>query len=477
MLREKMHKKILKKRGIELLIIGLFVVIFFSTAAAKPKESHPVIDVKIQSAAIMQDEEVPAFSVDFSSKDTKAVLDEKSKYTVGDLLAELQSGSGYTLKSDADGKVDGEFSVRLEFSEDIEKKINSAWIGKVEVKTAEGTLTVKNKYGEWEENKFKKIDGTYAADELVISQGKVYYINADGEKTGKGFQEFAGAKYYFEEDGSAKTGWYKDGNDKYYFGEDGRMNIGFLTLGEDSYCFDADGKMLTGKQQIGTLKCVFDKNGKLESKEYEIDPTKPMIALTFDDGPGPRTMELLNVLEENGARATFFMVGTNIPKYPDTVKRMDELGCELANHSQDHPNLTKLDAAGIQYQVQSVSDAVKQLVGHGTELLRPPYGAINDNVKANAGLPLVLWSIDTIDWKVKDKAQTVANIWGAEAKGSLDGDVILLHDIHDWSVDAAIEVIPQLVAKGYQLVTVSEMAEARGVKMEAGGKYADFYKE
>ena len=200
---------------------------------------------------------------------------------------------------------------------------------------------------------------------------------------------------------------------------------------------------------------------------------QPMIALTFDDGPGKYTSTLLDTLEQYGAHATFFMVGKNVPKYPDEVKRMLEIGCELGNHSYDHAQLTKITPEEIQGQVNNTNGEIENAAGSPATLLRPPYGAVDDNVKQNVGMPMILWSVDTLDWKTKDANATIENV----LTNAGDGDIILMHDIHEQSVEAAIQLIPALQVKGYTLVTVREMAQARGVKLENGEKYFGFWKK
>lgn len=207
-------------------------------------------------------------------------------------------------------------------------------------------------------------------------------------------------------------------------------------------------------------------------EQAKADYDQPMLALTFDDGPGKYTSKLLDALEEYGAHATFFMVGKNVPKYPDEVKRMLEIGCELGNHSYDHAQLTKLTPEEIQGQVNNTNGEVEKAAGSSATLLRPPYGAVDDNVKQNVGMPMILWSVDTLDWKTKDANATIENV----LTNAEDGDIILMHDIHEQSVEAAIQLIPALQEKGYKLVTVSEMAKARGVKLENGEKYFGFWK-
>lgn len=210
-----------------------------------------------------------------------------------------------------------------------------------------------------------------------------------------------------------------------------------------------------------------------EEQVRKVDPDKPMIALTFDDGPSKFTMQILEQLEAHDARATFFMVGNNVGRYPDEVRKMKEIGCELGNHSMNHARLTELENDGISSEISGTNEAVSNVVGERTSLLRPPYGAVDDKVSGVADAPVVLWSVDTRDWEVQD-ATVVTNHILENVK---DGDIVLMHDIYDTTVQAAMEFIPQLIERGYQLVTVSEMAEARGITLENGVRYSRFYKK
>ena len=207
-----------------------------------------------------------------------------------------------------------------------------------------------------------------------------------------------------------------------------------------------------------------------------VDPSKPMIALTFDDGPGEGTMEILKVLERYQARATFFVCGNglsgNAENVSEILNKMDELGCDIGNHTMNHRQLDILSPKQIKKEVDGVNKIINKYTGHGAKFLRPPYGAgIRDRrVAKSVDMAMVCWSVDTLDWKTKSKKETMK----AVLKDAEDGDIVLMHDIHRWSVDAAIEIIPRLVRKGYQLVTVSEMAEARGVRLEKGKPYFEF---
>lgn len=203
-----------------------------------------------------------------------------------------------------------------------------------------------------------------------------------------------------------------------------------------------------------------------------IDPSKPMVALTFDDGPSKYTSQILDALEANGGRATFFMVGNRIGNYKSTVKRMVDLGCEPASHTWDHTYLTKLSESALLTNLGQVDSAVQSAAGVTTKLVRPPGGFVNDTSKAilaKKGVPAIMWSIDTLDWKTKNAKKTV----DAVLNNVQDGDIVLMHDLYSTSAEAAAILIPELTKRGYQLVTVSEMASYRG-GMQAGHTYSRF---
>ena len=197
---------------------------------------------------------------------------------------------------------------------------------------------------------------------------------------------------------------------------------------------------------------------------------KHVCYLTFDDGPSSFTNRLLDCLEKNNAKATFFMTGTEIASFPDEVKRMKKLGCELGNHTYDHTELTTLSFDEISSEVDKVNEQLINLTGEGASVVRPPYGSVNDTVKSAINLPLILWSIDTLDWKTLNAESTVEEVMN----NVTDGSVILMHDIFSTSVDAAEILIPQLIEKGYQLVTVHELAALHQTELSAGVTYSEF---
>ena len=196
-----------------------------------------------------------------------------------------------------------------------------------------------------------------------------------------------------------------------------------------------------------------------------IDPAKPMVALTFDDGPGGQTNGILDTLECYGAHATFFVVGQSINEETGAVmQRAVGLGCEIGSHSFDHANLTKLSPEQLQQTVQQTDDRIFNAIGQYPHFLRPPYGAFDANVQQQVNKPLAFWSVDTKDWKTRNTASTVS-----AALGSIeDGDVVLMHDIYPETAAAAAQIVPSLIQQGYQLVTLSELTYYRGLEPENG---------
>lgn len=200
-----------------------------------------------------------------------------------------------------------------------------------------------------------------------------------------------------------------------------------------------------------------------------VDPQRPMVALTFDDGPHPKnTPRILETLKTYDGASTFFMVGTNVERYPDVVLQVAENGSEIASHTYNHPNLTRLSADSLNVQLNRVSELVNDLTHQQIQIqtLRPPYGAVDEQVKEASLTPLILWSLDTLDWKTRSAEKTVDLVLSQVE----DGDIILMHDIHAESADAAETLIPKLTEMGFQLVTVQELMEAKGLEMLPGQK-------
>lgn len=261
-------------------------------------------------------------------------------------------------------------------------------------------------------------------------------------------------------------GWHQDENGWWYQNRDGSYyQDGWQEVNGSTYYFNSNGYILTGWQTIDDKDCYFDEDGK-----YDETKQRPMIALTFDDGPGEYTEELINCLVENNAKATFFMLGQNVEAYPEIAKKLSDAGMELGNHSYSHPDLVTIGAEAAAQQVSNTDAALKAATGFEATVMRPPGGSFNDSVKAAINHPLIIWSIDTRDWATKSEDQTYQVVMD----NAQDGSVVLMHDIHEWSVKAAIRMIPDLIAKGFKLVTVSELAEAKGKNLQSGNAYYYF---
>ena len=253
-----------------------------------------------------------------------------------------------------------------------------------------------------------------------------WYQNADGTYFAGGMQEIDGSTYYFDDNGYIKTGWVEVGFDDYYFNDDGT---------------------------------------------YDPSQHKTRIAFTFDDGPGEYTDELLDCLEENNAHATFFMLGQNVGSWESTVQRMADIGCEIGSHSWDHPNLYDLSMDSVAKEFSDTDAALEKACGQKASVARAPYGNWSDDIISTVGKPFFTWSLDSMDWSYLD----VNKDYDAVMNGDLtDGSIILMHDIHEPSVQAAIKMIPELVQKGYKLMTVSELAAAKGVTLQ-NANYSDFW--
>ena len=200
-----------------------------------------------------------------------------------------------------------------------------------------------------------------------------------------------------------------------------------------------------------------------------IDPSRPMIALTFDDGPHPvNTPEVLDILQRYDSAATFFMQGFRIERYPETTLMVANAASEPANHSYDHKKLTKLHGDALLFQLNKADELIRQMTGDQVTMkhFRPPYGAVNAEVKANATTPLIMWDVDTLDWKTRDPQSTIDTTL-AEAQ---DGSIVLMHDIHAETVEAVRSLVPMLIEQGYQLVTVDELLSSKNVWPANGQK-------
>lgn len=208
---------------------------------------------------------------------------------------------------------------------------------------------------------------------------------------------------------------------------------------------------------------------------YEIDPTKPVIALTFDDGPNTTTtVQILDLLDKYQVRASFFLIGDNInDESAKSVKRAYDMGCEINNHSKTHSYMNQMTAEDIKAEIEYVSQKVEEITGKPTVFFRPPYIAVNDTMYDNINMPFIS-GYGCNDWEDKVTVDRRLKILRRHVN---DGVIILLHDAqgNDKTVEMLDTLIPELLEQGYQFVTVSELFEAKGV--EISGEDTNLYNE
>lgn len=262
-------------------------------------------------------------------------------------------------------------------------------------------------------------------------------------------------------------GWHEDKNGKWYQNADGTYYAGGLQdISGTKYCFNDNGYVQTGWVSKGIKDYYFNEDGS-----YDPSQKRKLLCLTFDDGPGQYTDDLLNCLEENNAHATFFMLGQNVGNYPEQVQHILKAGCEIGSHSYDHPNLKNLDLDSVKKQFTDTDDLLIKACGQAATVARAPYGEWNQDIIDTVGKPFFTWSVDSRDWDYKDADLDYKSVMEGDLS---DGSIILMHDIHQPTVEAAKRIIPELVAQGYKLVTVSEMAQAKGVTLQLAS-YSDFW--
>lgn len=184
------------------------------------------------------------------------------------------------------------------------------------------------------------------------------------------------------------------------------------------------------------------------------DLTQKKVALTFDDGPHPvYTKQLLDGLAQRNVKATFFVIGKNIEGNETLLERMQEEGHLIGNHTYDHVKICDLDGADACEQVEKTSALVRKITGEDTEFVRPPFGAWNKAMECSFTMIPVLWDVDPLDWTTENSAAVVQKVLDTVE----ENDIILLHDCYQSSVDAALEIIDELLAQGYKFVTVDEL--------------------
>lgn len=228
----------------------------------------------------------------------------------------------------------------------------------------------------------------------------------------------------------------------------------------DSIVFNINDDYITIKEVVNNIS-----NSNYQS-DY-IDINKKMIALTFDDGPNYNTSKILEILNKYNVRATFFVLGSKINHNEKIIKTMDEYGMEIGNHTYSHKLMTSMSNLDIIKEVEDTSDLIYNIVGKYPKLVRPSYGSFNKKIKESINMPIIIWNIDTLDWKSHNSKKIVSRVMNKVS----DGDIILMHDIYSATVKAVDILVPKLISEGYQLVSVSELFYYKNINLENGRVY------
>lgn len=194
---------------------------------------------------------------------------------------------------------------------------------------------------------------------------------------------------------------------------------------------------------------------------------KKMIALTFDDGPNYNTSKILEILNKYNVKATFFVIGSKINHNEKIIETMDKYGMEIGNHTYSHKLMTKMDSDSIIKEINDTNNLVYEVIGKYPKLVRPSYGSFNKKIKESINMPIIIWNIDTLDWKSHNSEKIVSRVMNKVS----DGDIILMHDIYSATVKAVDILVPKLIEEGYQLVSVSELFYYKNINLENGKIY------
>ena len=188
-------------------------------------------------------------------------------------------------------------------------------------------------------------------------------------------------------------------------------------------------------------------------REEEVSEPGPRIALTFDDGPGPYTERLLDGLKERGVKASFFLIGRSVKEYPEAVKRMEEEGHLIGNHTYSHVKLKGLSPEETRREIQKTDEAVYEITGKHVAYLRPPFGEWAEDLELTYPVLPVMWTVDPLDWTTENVEEIVDRV----VTQAGENDMILLHDCYDSSVEAALRIVDRLLAEGFDFVRVDEL--------------------
>lgn len=234
-------------------------------------------------------------------------------------------------------------------------------------------------------------------------------------------------------------------------------------------------KLNTIKENIYEINYDYELDNIIKKRVFEEDnydilnytKSDKLVAFTFDDGPSYNTIKIVNTLVKYDSKATFFLVGNQVEKYAKTMDVLVKNGMDIGNHTYSHKELTKLRDKEILKEIDLTNEVIYNKTGIKPMFLRPSYGAMNKRIKKLSTMPIIIWNIDTLDWKYHNSNKIKDKI----LKYVSDGDIILMHDTYVATLNAIEMVIPELKKQGYKIVSVSELFKYKGVKPKLGIGY------
>ncbi len=310
-------------------------------------------------------------------------------------------------------------------------------------------------------------------------------------KDEEAFKKLSSIAYYYVlklEDKTFDELWVKRGTDptidnyRHFNFKDEGLEILFPPYQIASWA-DGEIKITIPYEEINDLLKEEYRNTSKEEEVVSIIPEvrdltkyqdKKLIAFTFDDGPSEtNTNYLLDNLDKYDAKVTFFVLGSRVNSNKETIKRAYLEGNAIGSHTYNHQNLNLLSDFALIDEVKKTNEAIKEVIGTSPTLLRPPYGNLTDHGKELANMSIILWNIDPLDWKYKDKNRVANEI----IEHAHDGAIILVHDIYKSSVEGALLAMEELQKQGYAFVTINEMAQLRGIKLDTTTSYFSMKKQ
>lgn len=310
-------------------------------------------------------------------------------------------------------------------------------------------------------------------------------------KDEESFKKLSSIAYYYVlklEDKTFDELWVKRGTDptidnyRHFNFKDEGLEILFPPYQIASWA-DGEIKITIPYEEINDLLKEEYRNTSKEEEVVSIIPEvrdltkyqdKKLIAFTFDDGPSEtNTNYLLDNLDNYDAKVTFFVLGSRVNSNKETIKRAYLEGNAIGSHTYNHRNLNLLSDVALMNEVKKTNEAIKEVIGTSPTLLRPPYGNLTAHGKELANMSIVLWNIDPLDWKYKDKNRVAQEI----IEHAHDGAIVLVHDIYKSSVEGALLAMEELQKQGYAFVTINEMAQLRGIKLDTTTSYFSMKKQ